>query len=190
MHYETTVPTVRDRVAQMATLLILEPIFEADFRGLLLWVPPRALGASSAGGNPRTSESGLSSGVRRGLERVLRFDTAGQADGMSADASGGPERAETDPDVAGNPSRRAGRRWWRAGQVEPLETGNAAGRSDIAACWRICTCIGSTSCFIEPMDRPSGRMPNWYAMPTTLSCWRAIKVHVCKAGSKRRSRSG
>ena len=31
MHYETTVPTVRDRVVQMAALLILEPIFEADF---------------------------------------------------------------------------------------------------------------------------------------------------------------
>jgi hypothetical protein len=26
------IPTVRDRVVQMATLLILEPIFEADFR--------------------------------------------------------------------------------------------------------------------------------------------------------------
>jgi RNA-directed DNA polymerase len=31
------IPTVRDRVVQMATLLILEPIFEADFEGL--WVP-------------------------------------------------------------------------------------------------------------------------------------------------------
>jgi RNA-directed DNA polymerase len=31
VHYETTVPTVRDRVIQMAALLILEPIFEADF---------------------------------------------------------------------------------------------------------------------------------------------------------------
>ena len=31
MHYATTVPTVRDRVVQMATLLILEPIFAADF---------------------------------------------------------------------------------------------------------------------------------------------------------------
>jgi RNA-directed DNA polymerase len=31
VHYEATVPTVRDRVVQMATLLILEPIFEADF---------------------------------------------------------------------------------------------------------------------------------------------------------------
>jgi RNA-directed DNA polymerase len=31
VHYETTVPTIRDRVAQMAALLILEPIFESDF---------------------------------------------------------------------------------------------------------------------------------------------------------------
>ena len=31
MQFALTVPTVRDRVVQMATLLILEPIFEADF---------------------------------------------------------------------------------------------------------------------------------------------------------------
>jgi RNA-directed DNA polymerase len=30
VHYETTVPTIRDRVAQTAAKLILEPIFEAD----------------------------------------------------------------------------------------------------------------------------------------------------------------
>jgi RNA-directed DNA polymerase len=29
--YETSVPTVRDRVAQAAAKLVLEPIFEADF---------------------------------------------------------------------------------------------------------------------------------------------------------------
>ena len=31
MQFALIVPTVRDRVVQMATLLILEPIFEADF---------------------------------------------------------------------------------------------------------------------------------------------------------------
>jgi len=31
MQYEVTVPTLRDRIVQAATLLILEPIFEADF---------------------------------------------------------------------------------------------------------------------------------------------------------------
>ena len=35
MLYELTVPTVRDRVVQMATLLILEPIFEADFEDFI-----------------------------------------------------------------------------------------------------------------------------------------------------------
>ena len=47
------IPTVRDRVVQMATLLILEPIFEADFPGLQLRVPAGALGASGARGDTR-----------------------------------------------------------------------------------------------------------------------------------------
>jgi len=32
VHYETTVPTVRDRVVQMAAKIVIEPIFEADFQ--------------------------------------------------------------------------------------------------------------------------------------------------------------
>ena len=40
------IPTVRDRVVQMAALLILEPIFEADF-GLFLRVPTGAFGAQA-----------------------------------------------------------------------------------------------------------------------------------------------
>jgi len=32
VHYETTVPTVKDRVAQMAAVLVLESIFEADLQ--------------------------------------------------------------------------------------------------------------------------------------------------------------
>ena len=32
------IPTVRDRVVQMAVLLVIEPIFEADFAGLFVWV--------------------------------------------------------------------------------------------------------------------------------------------------------
>jgi RNA-directed DNA polymerase len=31
VHYETTVPTVKDRVIQMAVKLVIEPLFEADF---------------------------------------------------------------------------------------------------------------------------------------------------------------
>jgi retron-type reverse transcriptase len=32
VHYETTVPTVRDRVVQMAAKMVMEPVFEADFQ--------------------------------------------------------------------------------------------------------------------------------------------------------------
>ncbi len=31
MHYETTIPTVKDRTIQMAVKLVIEPLFEADF---------------------------------------------------------------------------------------------------------------------------------------------------------------
>ena len=34
-HYEATVPTVRDRVVQAAVKLVIEPVFEADFLGLV-----------------------------------------------------------------------------------------------------------------------------------------------------------
>ena len=84
------IPTVRDRVVQMATLLILEPIFEADFLDCSYGFRPGARRikrwrrfAAPAGR--------VSGGVRRGPERVLRFDSARQADGLSADADRGPE---------------------------------------------------------------------------------------------------
>jgi hypothetical protein len=96
-------------------------------RGVLLWVPSQPLGASGAQGDPHSSEQRVSGRVRRGLEGLLRFDSARQADGVRADASGGPERLEADPDVAGNPSRGTGGWKGRTGEVEPLETGNTAG---------------------------------------------------------------
>jgi len=41
VHYETTVPTVRDRVVQMAAKIIIEPIFEADFEAHSYWFRPK-----------------------------------------------------------------------------------------------------------------------------------------------------
>jgi RNA-directed DNA polymerase len=61
------IPTVRDRVVQMATLLILEPIFEADFEDCSYGFRPgrSALGSplGSAGGDTRACEGRVSSGV-------------------------------------------------------------------------------------------------------------------------------
>ncbi len=34
------IPTVKDRVVQMAVKLVIEPLFEADFMALFIWLPP------------------------------------------------------------------------------------------------------------------------------------------------------
>ena len=39
--YETSVPTVRDRVAQQAAKIVLEPVFEADFLPVSFGFRPR-----------------------------------------------------------------------------------------------------------------------------------------------------
>jgi RNA-directed DNA polymerase len=64
------IPTVRDRVVQMATLLILEPIFEADFldcsyvrNGSVPEVPTGAISPPGVGGDTRSFTGRVSSGV-------------------------------------------------------------------------------------------------------------------------------
>jgi len=61
------IPTIRDRVVQMATLLILEPIFEADFLDCSYGFRPGRNAPGSplggAGRDPRAFASGVSSGV-------------------------------------------------------------------------------------------------------------------------------
>ena len=61
------IPTVRDRVVQMAALLILEPIFEADFEDCSLRVPPGRNRAPGAGGDPRAHR-------RQGYQAVYDAD--------------------------------------------------------------------------------------------------------------------
>jgi RNA-directed DNA polymerase len=65
------IPTVRDRVVQRATLLILEPIFEADFEDCSYGFRPGRSAQQALGGDSRTLAAGSGSGVRRGPERVL-----------------------------------------------------------------------------------------------------------------------
>ena len=42
------IPTVKDRVVQMAVKLVIEPLFEADFHALLIRVPPEEDAANGA----------------------------------------------------------------------------------------------------------------------------------------------
>jgi RNA-directed DNA polymerase len=67
--YETSVPTVRDRVAQQATKLVLEPVFEADFASV------------SYGFRPKRSATQAMERVRKGFIEgypfVVEFDIRG-----------------------------------------------------------------------------------------------------------------
>ena len=92
------IPTVRDRVVQMATLLILEPIFEADFEDCSYGFRP--------GRSAHQALEEIRGHVKAGYQAVYDAD----ASGLCAYASGGPECAQADPDVAGDPSRGTGRR--------------------------------------------------------------------------------
>lgn len=98
------IPTVRDRVVQMATLLILEPIFEADFLDCSYGYRP----GRSAHQALEEIRGHLQAGYqavyrakakRRGSERLFRFDSALSASGVPTHAGGGPFGPETDPDV-------------------------------------------------------------------------------------------
>jgi hypothetical protein len=77
----------------MAALLILEPIFEADFEDCFYGFRPNR-SAHQALEEIRTHlKAGFQAvyrakAKRRGLERVFRFDSARQADGLSTDAGG------------------------------------------------------------------------------------------------------
>ncbi len=73
------IPTVRDRVVQMATLLILEPIFEADFEDCSYGFRPEAAATPGAGGDTRAylKAGAIRRSYRRGPERatLIRFRT-------------------------------------------------------------------------------------------------------------------
>ncbi len=127
------IPTVRDRVVQMATLLILEPIFEADFEDCSYGFRP--------GRSAHQALEEIRGHLKAGYQAVYDADLKGYFDSIPHDkllacrahASGGPECAEADPDVAGDPSRGTGGEKAQPEKVEPPATGNAAGRSDFAA---------------------------------------------------------
>ena len=66
------IPTVRDRVAQMAATLVLEPIFEADFRRLVVWVSAEAERDAGTGNAARARGARRQPRAGRGHPRLLR----------------------------------------------------------------------------------------------------------------------
>ena len=102
------IPTVRDRVVQMATLLILEPIFEADFEDCSYGFRP--------GRSAHQALEEIRGHIQAGYQAVYNADLKSYFDTIRHDKLiacvrmrvGGPERIVAHPDVAGNPGRREG----------------------------------------------------------------------------------
>src|SRR5438046_872810 len=70
-----------------------------------LWIPAGTVGTSSGGTGAAIYRRGIHVCSGPGSGEILRFDSARQAFGLRAHASVGPECAQADPDVAGDPSR-------------------------------------------------------------------------------------
>jgi len=68
------IPTIRDRVVQGAVKLILEPIFEADFRGCSYGYRPRR--------SAHKAVDRVTVGILRGLTRVVDVDLSGYFDNI------------------------------------------------------------------------------------------------------------
>ena len=139
------IPTIRDRVVQMAAVLVLEPIFEADLQPEqhAYRAEHSALDAVQAGA--RAAGSGLYGSGRCGLERVLRQHPARRTDEVGGSAGQRSAPAASDQDVAGSAGR--GDRRARADAANDPQQGRRAGhaarRRRSRRCWRICICGGS-----------------------------------------------
>ena len=120
------IPTVRDRVAQMAATLVLEPIFEADFHPCSYGFRPKRNATQALETLAQAWRARRQSRPRRRHSRLLRQHRPRQADEARRAAHLGPAGAQTATAVA--PGRRDGR---RAGHRDGR--GDAARRRDFAA---------------------------------------------------------
>ena len=184
------IPTLRDRVVQMATLLILEPIFEADFEDC------------SYGFRPNRS-------AHQALEEIRGHLKAGYQAVYDADLKGYFDSIPQDKLMACLRMRITDRnvlqliRMWLESPV--VEGGGSSGEPEKRSrskkgtpqgelsphCWPTCTCTGSIRRFIGLVDRRCGREPNWCDTLMTSLCWpRAMWGPNSPAISRRNWRPG
>ena len=86
------IPTIRDRVVQMAVVLVLEPIFEADLQPEQYAYRPERSALDAVRQVQRAGQDGAYGGGRCGLERVLRQHPARRTDEV-----GGPAHQRSAP---------------------------------------------------------------------------------------------
>jgi retron-type reverse transcriptase len=146
----------------MAALLILEPIFEADFLECSYGFRP-ARSAHQALDAIRTH-------VKSGRKAVYDADLKGYFDSIPHDKLMAGLRTR----IADRSVLKLIRLWLRAPVVDQDEDG----RPTIRRCWRTRSSIGSTAPSMGPMGQPGGRTRGWSGTRTISWCWPAMWVHA------------
>ena len=128
------IPTIRDRVAQTAAKLILEPIFDADLSDSAYGYRPRAQRSPSRGRGSAAFEGRPNGSRGRRSREVLRHHSARRTDEVSGTANSGWSGAALDQAVVEGASRRARRaESTENGRRQKLYARSASGRRDFAA---------------------------------------------------------
>jgi RNA-directed DNA polymerase len=178
------IPTVRDRVAQMATLLILEPIFEEDFEDCSYGFRP--------GRSAHQALEEIRGHLKAGYQAVYDADLKGYFDSIPHDKLQACLRMR----IADRSVLKLIRQWLEAAVVEPPEESGGPPRisrqkqgtpqggvispllANLYLHW-----------FDKVFHRVSGRLtgpkPSWCATPTTLWCWRSSRRRDWWDGSRR-----
>ena len=180
------IPTMKDRVCQMAALIILEPIFDADFVDCSHGFGP--------GHSARQALEQIEQGVKDGINAIYDADLKGYFDSIPHDKL----MACVKMRVADRSVLRLIKMWLEAPVIEvkegkkhppPRRTQKERHREESSPpFWPTSTCTGLTNCSIATMGRHSGLKHDLCATRTTSSSWPAQEsrvMEICTHGLTR-----
>ena len=179
------IPTVRDRVVQMAAYLVMEPIFEADFDDCSYGFRRER--------NAHDAMDKLQTHIKQGFTEVYDVDLEGYFDSIPQDKL----MKVLEYRIADRTLLKLIRMWLRTPIVEEGDDGkphiyrSCQGTPQSSPrCWRTPTSTGSTKSFIGSQAQDTGPTPDWSATRTTSWCWPDIKARTSKSLSRRHSKDG
>jgi RNA-directed DNA polymerase len=160
------IPTVRDRVAQMAVLLVIEPIFEADFEGCSFGFRPKR--------NAHQALDQIQAALKAGRSAVYDADLASYFDTINH----GRLMQQLERRIADRSVLRLIRLWLRCPVVEEDDDGRRRTTHPRQGTISTTSTAPSTGLTVLPSSRTRG----WCGTPMTLWCWRGTWGHGFSRG--------